>query len=44
VGFVLTIFILFKDGASYSLLGGLIPLSVGLSLLAYYMLQHERGG
>ncbi len=37
VGFVLTIFILFKDGASYSLLGGLIPLSVGMSLLAYFM-------
>ena len=44
VGFVLTVFILFKDGASYSLLGGLIPLSVGLSLAAYYLLsQNERG-
>jgi len=39
VGFVLTIFILFKDGAGYSLLGGLIPLSVGMSLIAYFMLQ-----
>lgn len=43
VGFVLTIFIMFKEGASYSLLGGLIPLGVGLSLMAYYLLsQNER--
>lgn len=42
VGFVLTIFILFKDGASYSLLGGLIPLSVGMSLIAYFMLQQNE--
>ena len=45
VGFVLTVFILFKDGASYSLLGGLIPLSVGISLVAFFMLrQNERDG
>ncbi|MFP4113879.1 MAG: DUF6249 domain-containing protein [Spirochaetota bacterium] len=42
VGFVLTVFILFKDGASYSLLGGLIPLSVGLSLLAFYVLRENE--
>jgi hypothetical protein len=43
VGFVLTIFILFKDGATYSLLGGLIPFAVGLSLLAFFVLrQNER--
>lgn len=43
VGFVLTIFILFKEGASYSLLGGLIPLGVGMSLVVYFMLnQNER--
>ena len=41
VGFVLTIFIMFKDGASYSLMGGLIPLSVGMSLIAFYVLQQN---
>ncbi|MDR1748200.1 MAG: hypothetical protein LBR47_03995 [Spirochaetaceae bacterium] len=36
IGAVLTIMFVFIDGFSYSLLGGLIPLAVGIGLLVYY--------
>ena len=41
VGFVLSVFLFLTSGGSYSLLGGLIPLAVGLSLLAYSMLRRH---
>lgn len=43
VGFVLTVFLFLTDSGSYGLLGGLIPLAVGLSLLAYSMLRRNDG-
>ena len=42
VGFVLSVFFVLTGGATLSLLGGLIPLAVGLSLLAYYLLRQNE--
>ena len=42
VGFILSVFFFLTDGATYALLGGLIPLAVGASLLAYYLLRHNE--
>jgi hypothetical protein len=39
IGVVLTIMFLFIDGLSYSLLGGLIPLAMGIGLVVYYRLS-----
>jgi len=36
---VLTVFFLVKDGIQYGLLGGLIPLSVGISLTVFFFLR-----
>jgi hypothetical protein len=36
VGLTLTIFFAIVQGAGYGLLGGIIPLSIGIGLLAYY--------
>jgi hypothetical protein len=36
VGLALTIFLAIIEGASYGLLGGIIPLSIGAGLLSYY--------
>ena len=36
VGFTLTVFLAVFAGPSYGLLGGLIPLSMGIGLLVYY--------
>jgi len=36
VGLTLTVFLAIVAGATYGLLGGIIPLSMGVGLLAYY--------
>ena len=36
VGIALTILLIIVEGAGYGLLGGIIPLSMGIGLLAYY--------
>ncbi|MCL2127729.1 MAG: hypothetical protein FWH38_05700 [Treponema sp.] len=36
VGVTLTVFLAVVTGPTYALLGGIIPLSVGIGLLAYY--------
>jgi hypothetical protein len=36
VGVALTIFLAIIEGTSYALLGGIIPLSMGVGLLVYY--------
>ena len=38
-GTALTILLIIIEGASYSLLGGIIPLSVGIGLLVFYGLR-----
>ncbi|GHV85927.1 hypothetical protein AGMMS50230_15350 [Spirochaetia bacterium] len=42
VGTSLTVFLALVGGTGYGLLGGLIPLSAGIGLLAYYIIK--RGG
>ena len=42
VGVTLTVFLIIVLGTSFGLLGGLIPLSCGTGLLAYYFIR--RGG
>jgi hypothetical protein len=44
VGLCLTIFLGIVRGKDLSLLGGLIPLSIGLALLAYYVIQRFARG
>ena len=39
IGLCLTIFFAIKEGISYSLLSGIIPLSCGVSLICYYILR-----
>jgi hypothetical protein len=39
VGLVMTIFLALLKGLSYSLLGGLIPLSLGIALLVFYIVR-----
>ena len=39
VGVALTVLLSILEGASYALLGGLIPLSMGAGLLAHYMIK-----
>ena len=39
VGFTLTVFLAVLAGPTYGLLGGIIPLSMGLGLLAYYVIK-----
>ncbi len=41
VGLVLTVFFALMSGKSAALLGGLIPLSLGLSLLVFYKLNPD---
>jgi hypothetical protein len=36
VGLALTVFLAIAQGANYGLLGGIIPLSIGAGLLAFY--------
>lgn len=44
VGAVMTVIFLVLDGFSYSLLGGAIPLAIGVGLLAFYSLRRDRFG
>ena len=39
VGVSLTVLLSITEGASYGLLGGIIPLSMGVGLLAYYVIK-----
>ncbi len=41
VGIALTILFLVVDGLSYPLLGGLIPLSIGICLLIFYKINPD---
>jgi hypothetical protein len=42
VGLVLSVLFIVLQGASYALLGGLIPLASGISFLAFFMLRRNR--
>jgi hypothetical protein len=46
VGVALTALLSVIEGASYGLLGGIIPLAMGIGLLAYYMIKRgeKRNG
>jgi hypothetical protein len=39
IGLCLTIFFIIKEGISYSLLSGIIPLACGISLISYYIIH-----
>ena len=39
VGLTLTVFLAIVTGPTYGLLGGVIPLSMGIGLLAYYIIR-----
>jgi hypothetical protein len=39
VGTALTVLLSILEGASYGLLGGIIPLSMGIGLLAHYLIK-----
>jgi hypothetical protein len=41
VGAVLSILFIAQDGTSYSLLGGLIPLALGVGLLVFYGIRNR---
>ncbi|UTC78627.1 hypothetical protein E4O04_11745 [Treponema sp. OMZ 799] len=43
IGSVLTALFSVIDGVSYVLLGGLVPLSCGIGLLAYYFISSRAG-
>jgi len=43
VGIALTLFLSIAiDGASYGLLGGIIPLSMGVGLMAFYVIKRSE--
>ncbi|MDP3177634.1 MAG: hypothetical protein Q8M76_07000 [Spirochaetaceae bacterium] len=44
VGIVLTILFVALEGVSYALLGGLLPLASGASLLVFYVLRRSHIG
>jgi hypothetical protein len=44
VGVVLTALFVALEGASYALLGGLLPLASGISLFVFYVLRRSRIG
>ncbi|MDR0600514.1 MAG: hypothetical protein LBG84_10620 [Treponema sp.] len=44
VGLSLTVLLALIGGLNYALLGGIIPLSVGIGLLAYYLIQRGSRG
>ena len=45
VGVALTVLLLITEKASYGLLGGIIPLSMGIGLLAFYVIKRrEKNG
>jgi len=41
IGLCLTVFFSVKDGLSYGVLSGLIPLSIGMSMLIFYIIQEK---
>lgn len=41
VGFALTVFLVIALGVNFGLLGGIIPLAVGIGLLAYYGIKRS---
>ncbi|MDR1575666.1 MAG: hypothetical protein LBS37_06640 [Treponema sp.] len=41
VGVALTVLLLIVEGASYGVLGGIIPLSMGIGLLVYYGIRRS---
>jgi hypothetical protein len=43
-GLVVTALFLVLEGASYALLGGLIPFAAGLSFLVFFVLRRKRTG
>jgi hypothetical protein len=42
VGFVLSLFFILIDGLTYSLLGGFIPLALGIGLIIFYKLYKPK--
>jgi len=42
VGIALTVLLLITEKASYGLLGGIIPLSMGIGLLAFYVIKRRE--
>lgn len=44
VGLVLSILFVVLEGITYSLLGGLIPLAVGVALICFFALRRPRAG
>ena len=44
VGAVLSVLFIVIEGASFALLGGLIPFAAGISLLLFFMLRRNRDG
>lgn len=43
VGLALTVLFAILDGFSYSILGGAVPLSLGVGLLIYYVVVTKKG-
>ncbi|MHB9296640.1 hypothetical protein PilKf_02415 [Pillotina sp. SPG140] len=41
-GLALTVFLVFIIGISFGLLGGIIPLSIGIGLLVYYIVKRRE--
>ena len=41
VGITLTVFLAVLAGPTYGLLGGIIPLAIGIGLLAYYVIKRS---
>jgi hypothetical protein len=44
IGAVLSVLFIVIEGASYTLLGGLIPFAAGISLLVFFLLRRARDG
>jgi len=42
VGIALTVLLTIIEGASYGLLGGIIPLSMGIGLMAYFVMTRRE--
>ena len=42
IGLSLTVFLAIALGVNFGLLGGIIPLSIGIGLLAYYGIKHKN--
>ena len=42
VGIALTVLLLIVEGASYGLLGGIIPLSMGIGLITHYVIKRTE--